>query len=133
MLRPALDPFGIQLTDVDPTPDPHLEVVLVGTGWPFEPNVISAPPFSCTRLVANGISLLNGDWLGSPEELASSALYSINVMAGLEPVPVIDNCGSGAPRPADCTYADDVPIEVSLCGATDIDQVRILTERLGCP
>jgi hypothetical protein len=134
-IRPVLDPYGVQLTAVDPTPVPHLEIVLVGTGWPFPASAGAVPPFSCTSLVPNAIAMVNGRLIGNdPGALASSVLFSINAIAGVEPVNApASNCGSMFPQPPSCAYANDAPIDNSRCGRTDVDQIELIQTRLGCP
>ncbi len=134
VVRAAVDPLGIQVTDIDPGAEPHLEIVLVGQGWPFSASYPSIAPFICDRFLGNMIGFVNAVPNRTDADLAGSVLFVIGVMNGLAPTWQPGNCVAISPAGgATCTYANQVPISTSGCSGTTQDQLTVLTTNLGCP
>lgn len=129
--RAIFEPMGVEITDVDPGNVAHLEVVLVGSGWPFPANYTANAGLTC-RLQTTGVGMVNGMLPGSDQALAASAAYVIGLLNGLDITSAAGNCmvtGS----PATCGFADGVDIPQPRCGATRQDQRFILATNLACP
>lgn len=129
--RAIFEPMGIEVTDVAPGNVAHLEVVLVGSGWPL-PSAYTAVAAQACRLQTTGIGLVNGTLAGTDRAIAASAAYVIGLLSGLDLTDAAGNC-MVAGSPATCTFADGVNIPQPRCGATRQDQRRILAAGLACP
>jgi hypothetical protein len=95
---------------------------------------VSLPQLDCDGLKHNGVSMVNGAYIGEDSEaLALGVLFSINVLAGLEPTNPSSNCASHFPDLGDCQYMDGFPLDDQPCGRATSNQVTVLTSSLGCP
>jgi hypothetical protein len=101
-------PLGIEVTDVDPGPEPHLEIVIAGDGWPFDQGFAAYVPGYCT-LVPNAIAMVNGFPGRMPEDLAISVGYAVGVLNGLEFVEDFNNCMSVSIASA-CTFSSTAAV-----------------------
>jgi hypothetical protein len=131
LLASVYGQFGVVFTEQDPSPATHIEIVLVGSDWPLEPNVaVTAPRLECGVINRNSVTMVNGAFGSDDVDLAGFAMFAINAMAGLPPVDVAGNCGTPIERPPECTFANDVPSN-GICGPT-ADQLDLLHANLGC-
>lgn len=131
-------PAGIVVTDVDPGTAPHLEVVLVGSGWPLDINlpvsVAATAPGYCA-LATNGVGLVNAFAGRTPIDLANSVAWTVGILNGMELASEPSNCMILTFEGAACTFRDGAPVALpARCpNAEDAqDQLAILRENLGC-
>jgi hypothetical protein len=129
-LDALLAPLGIEVTNADPGAAPHLELVLVGSGWPFPADQFGISALHC-QFNPKGVALLNASI--SDRDLAKIALLTFGQLNGLEPTSLAGNCLDFGASPSGCTFSNGVPIAQSTCGVTMNDQLVTLQNNLGCP
>jgi hypothetical protein len=132
--RALLEPLGIQVTDVDPGSVPHIEIVLVGSGWPFDAGYAALAPGYC-MLRPNAIAMVNAFPGRTAADLAASIAYTLGIINGLELAELQGNCMSLTVG-ATCTFNANAPTtQPPRCaGAPAIqDQIAILQQNLACP
>lgn len=132
--RAILEPLGVVVTEDDPGNTPHVEVVLVGTGWPFSAIYASNVPFDC-GFHPGGVGLINMEVSAGPGGRGASVAYVVGALTGLEPITDVSgdppNCMSTS-TPLTCEFVEQLALASPQCGSPAQAQRALLRVRLGC-
>lgn len=78
-MKEVYAPFHVQITELDPGPQPHFEILFGGKPQDLgmDPSLGGVSPFSCAPYIPNSVVFVFDVWGNDPEELCATAAQEI--------------------------------------------------------
>ena len=134
------EPFGIEVTDVDPGEAPHFEAIVAGApGEIGEEEIGGLAPFAC-GVIENAVTYSFANIYGSVQDICETVAQETAHSFGLEheylcedPMTYLTGCGAKAFRDIDAPCGEMEPRACACGGTTQNSYRRLMREFAGLP
>ena len=134
------EPFGVEVTDVDPGEAPHFEAIVAGSPSEIgESEIGGLAPFAC-GVIDNAVTYSFANIYGSVLDICETVAQETAHSFGLEheylcedPMTYLTGCGAKAFRDVDAPCGEMAPRECACGGATQNSYLRLMREFAGRP
>jgi uncharacterized protein (TIGR03382 family) len=134
------EPFGIEVTDVDPGESPHFEAIVAGAPDEIgESEIGGLAPFAC-GVIENAVTYSFANIYGSVQDICETVAQETAHSFGLEheylcedPMTYLTGCGAKAFRDIDAPCGEMEPRACACGGTTQNSYRRLMREFAGLP